>query len=106
MAEFATNDSASETTKCVQFFVIQRTNLPMPFSEALEESRDQQCIKAVEIQLTMEDVHKHLQVEMRRSQVIQKENANHSGILAPNIQEESHHWLDAHHGQTIRPTWN
>jgi hypothetical protein len=52
----------------------------------------------------MQQVHKHLRVEMTWSQAVQEEGANRGRIPAPNIQVRSKLWLDAHTVQTTRPT--
>jgi len=52
----------------------------------------------------MQQIHEHLQMEMRRSEAVQKEGAYRGRIPAPNIQEGSQVWLDARHTQTMRPT--
>jgi glycosylphosphatidylinositol phospholipase D len=52
----------------------------------------------------MQQVHEHLQVEMRRSQAVQEERANRGRVPALNIQVGCKVWLDAHNIRTIRPT--
>jgi len=46
-------------------------------------------MKADEVQATIEQIHEHLRVEMRRSQAIQGEGANFGRIPDPNNEEGS-----------------
>ena len=103
-AEFAANNGVSETTKCTAFYAIQGTDTRMSFVGEPTKKRDQRRVSADNVQLTMQQIHEHLRVEMRRSQAIQEEGANRGGIPTPNIQAGSQVWLDARHGRTRTPT--
>jgi hypothetical protein len=52
----------------------------------------------------MQQVHEHIQVEMKLSPAIQEEGANRGRIPAPNIQVGSKVWLDARDVRTTRPS--
>jgi hypothetical protein len=52
----------------------------------------------------MQQVHKHLRVEMRRSQNIMEEGANMQRLPAPQIQGGTRVWLYARHIRTMRPS--
>jgi hypothetical protein len=67
----------------------------MSFSAEPTQEREQQCCEADQVQAVMQQVHEHLQVEMRRSQAVQEEGANRGRVPAPNIQVGSKVWLDA-----------
>jgi len=95
LAEFAANNAVSETTKCIPFYVIRGTDPRMSFVGEPTQQPDQQCVSANKVQATMQQIHEHLRVEMRRSQAVQEDGANHGQISAPNIQEGSEVWLHA-----------
>jgi len=65
----------------------------------------QRRVSANQVQPMMQQIHEHLQVEMRRSQAVQEEGANCGRIPALDIQEGSPVGLDTRHIQTTRPTW-
>jgi len=104
LAEFAANNGVSETTKCTPFFAVQGTDPRMSFAGEPTNERDYRRLDAEQVQATMQHVHEHLRVEMRRSQAVQEEGANRTRIPAPNMQEGTQVWLDARHIRTIRPT--
>jgi len=104
LAEFATNNGTSESTKCIPFFAVQGVDQRMSFAGEPTQARDQRCLDADQVQATMQQVHEHLRVEMRRSQALQEEGANRGHIPTPNIQVGSKVWLDARNIRTIRQT--
>jgi hypothetical protein len=67
----------------------------MSFAGEPTPDRDQRRCEADQVQATMQQVHEHLRVEMRRSQAVQEEGANRGRIPGPNIQVGSKVWLDA-----------
>ena len=67
----------------------------MSFVGEPRRERDERQINANEDQAMMQQIHDHLRVEMRQSQVVQEEGANHRRIPPPNIQEGSQVWMDA-----------
>jgi hypothetical protein len=95
LAEIAANNGISESTKCTPFFAVQGVDPRMSFIGEPTQEWIQQCLEADQVQATMHQVHEHVRVEMRRSQVIKEEGANHEHIPAPNIQVGSNVWLDA-----------
>jgi len=103
LAEFAANNGISETTKCTPFYAVQGTDPRMSFSGEPTKDQDQRWVSADQVQARMQPIHEHLRVEMRRSQVVQKEGINRGRIPAANIQECSQVWLDAQHVRTTRP---
>jgi len=86
LAEFAANNGMSKTMKCTPFFAVQRVDPRMLFVGEPIQEWDQRRLDANEVQATMQHVHEHLRVEMRRSQALQEEGANRGHIPAPNIQ--------------------
>jgi hypothetical protein len=94
LAEFAANNGVSESTKCTPFFAVQGVDPWMSFAGEPTQERDQRCLEADRFHATMQQVHEHLRVEMRRSQTIQEDSANRGRIPAPNIQVGSKVWLD------------
>jgi len=74
----------------------------MSFSGEPTKVWDYRCLDADQVQATIQQIHDHLQVEMRRSQAVQKEGAICGQIPAPNILEGLQVWLDTGH---IRTTW-
>jgi hypothetical protein len=104
LAEFTANNGVSESTKCTPFFAVQGVDPRMSFAGEPNQERDQRRSEANQVQALMQQVHEHLQVEIRRSQAVQEEGANRTRIPAPNIQVGSKVWLDAHNVRTTRPT--
>jgi len=76
LAEFATNNGMSESTKCTPFFAVQGVDPQMSFAGEPTQERDQRRWDADQVQPTMQQVHEHLRVKMRRSQVLQEEGAH------------------------------
>lgn len=66
----------------------------MIFSEALEDRRDQRYVNAHRVQLTTEQIHKHLRVVMGRSHGIQEQHVNKSQLKVQNSQDRSKVWFD------------
>jgi len=104
LAEFAVNNGTSETTKCTPFCAVQGTDPRMSFVGEPTKDLYQRRVSVDQVQAMMQQIHEHLRVEMRWSQAVQEEGANHGRIPAPNIQEGSQVWLDARHIRTTRPT--
>ena len=104
MPECAENNAISEITKCTLFSATQGTEPQMLFSEETSEEHHRRRLDADQVQATMHQIHDHLQVEMRHSQVSQEEEAIQGQILEPNIQEGSHALLVAWHIGSTRPT--
>jgi hypothetical protein len=104
LAEFAANNGVSESTKCTPFFAVQGVDPRMSFAEEPTQERDQRLLEADQLQATMQQIHEHLRVEMRRSQDVHEEDPNRERIPAPNIQVGSKVWLDARNVRTIKPT--
>ena len=105
LAEFAANNGISESMKCTPFFAVQGVDRRMLFPGEPIQERDQQRLDADQVQASMQQVHEHLRVEMRRSQVLQQEGANRGRVPAPNIQVGSKVWLDARNVRITQPTW-
>jgi len=105
-AEFAANNGTSETTKCNPFYAVQGVDPRMTIvGETMQECNPRR-VSVDQVQATMQQIHEHLQLEMRRSQAVQEEGANRAWIPAPNIPEVSQVWLDARNIRTTRPTRN
>jgi len=77
----------------------------MSFVGEPTQEQDQWRLEADQVKVTMQQIHEHLRVEIRRSQAVQEEGANRGRIPTPNIQFGSQVWLDAHNIRTIRRTW-
>jgi len=99
-AEFAANNGISETTKCTPFFAVQEWNPRMLFAGEPTKEQHYRRLNADQVQATMQQIHEHLHVGMRRSQAVQEEGANRTRIPAQNIHEETQVWLDAGHIRT------
>jgi len=74
----------------------------MSFEAEPTKDHVQRQVSADQVDATMQQIHEHLRVEMRRSQAVQEEGANRGRIPATNIQQGSQVWLNARH---IRATW-
>jgi hypothetical protein len=98
------NNAASESTKCTPILAVQAVDPRMSLVGEPTQDRDQRCLDADQAQATMQQVHEHLCIEMRRSQVIQEERANRGRIPAPHIQIGSKVWLYVCNIRTTRPT--
>jgi hypothetical protein len=104
LAEFTANNGMSESTKCTPFCAVQGVDPRMSFAREPTQEQDQRRCKADQVEATMQQVHEHLRVEMRRSQAIQEEGSNQRRIPAPNILVASNVWLDARNVRTTHPT--
>jgi len=95
LAEFAVDNAISETTKCTPFFRVEGVDSQMSFAGEPTKEQDNRRLNADQVQATMQQVHEHLQVEMRSGQAAQVDGVNRTRIPAPNIQEGTQVWLDA-----------
>jgi transposase InsO family protein len=87
LAEYAANNIMSEGTKCSAFFTVPGLDPRMTFEEATSERGDSRMVDADSVQTMMQQVHEHLQVEMRGSQDIMEAGANRRRLPAPQIDE-------------------
>jgi len=76
LAEFAAYNGVSETTTCTPFYAISGTDLRMSFAGEPTKKLDSRPVSANNVQATMQQVHEHLRIMMRRSEAIQEEGAN------------------------------
>jgi len=76
----------------------------MSFAGESTKDQDRWLVSADQVQATMQQIHEHPWVEMRRSQAVKKAAANCVQIPALNIQEGSQVQLDAEHIWITRPT--
>jgi len=104
LAEVAANIGVSESTKYTQFFAVQGVDPRMSFGGESKKARDQRRWEADEVQVTMQEVHEPLRVEMRWRQVVQEVGANRGRVPAPNIQVGSKVWMDVRNIRTTHPT--
>ena len=104
LGEFAANNGKSETTKCTPFYGVKGVNPWMTFAGEPTGEQYQRSTYADHVQATMQQFHDHLQVEMRRSPVVQRNGANRGRIPAPIIQQHSQVWLVARRIRTTSPT--
>jgi hypothetical protein len=95
LAEFPANNATSEVTKCSPFFAVNGMDPRMTFEEVYHEPKDLREVDADQVQKTINQIHEHLRVEMRRSQDIMEEGANRKRVPAPRIPEGTQVWLDA-----------
>jgi len=72
----------------------------MLFAGEPTKKQDQRRLNADQVQATMEQIHEHLRVEMRRGQAVQEEGPNWTHIPAPNILDGTQVWLYAQHIRT------
>lgn len=104
LAEFAANNGISEATKCTPFFAVQGVDPRMTFQGEPTQEQNQLWLDADKFQATMQQVHEHQRVEIRRSQALQEESANIGCTPAPDFQVGSKGWLDTNNVRTTRPT--
>ena len=104
LAGFTANNGMCETTKCTPFYVVQGVDPQMSLAGKQTKEQVQRHLNANREQAIMQEVHEHLQLEMRRSQAVQEGGANHGRIPAQNIQLGSWVLLDARHIWTMRPS--
>jgi hypothetical protein len=105
LAEFAANNGMSESIKCTPFFAVQGVDQLMSFVGESTQQRDRRRLEADQVYGTMQQIHDHLRVEMRRSKAIQEEGANRGCVSAPNIQVGSKVLQDARNIRTTRHSW-
>ena len=104
LAEFATNNHASETTGVSPFFALYGYD-PKWFcdtSPAAPNDVDDQRAQAVASK--MEEIHGHLQAEMNRAQAKHQEGANRHRLPAPHFRPGDKVYLDARNIRTQRPS--
>jgi hypothetical protein len=95
LAEFAANNGISETTKCTPCLAVQGVDLQMSFAGEPTKEQHHRRLYADQVQATMQQIHEHLRVEMRRSQADQEEGANQTRTPVLTIQEGTQVLLDA-----------
>jgi hypothetical protein len=76
LAEFTANNAASETTKCSTIILGIGMDHQMTFDEPAGNPQGSQEVSPDQVQTTMQQIHDHLHVEMRRSQAILESGAN------------------------------
>ncbi|KAH0603181.1 uncharacterized protein H6S33_008185 [Morchella sextelata] len=103
MAEFATNNHASETTKVSPFYANSGRNPRMTFGP-LEHGRTTAEDQANRIAREMKDVVDFLKKEMFRAQRIQEESANRNRTPAPRYHLGDKVFLSTRHILTKRPS--
>jgi len=103
LAKFSVNNGTSESTKCTPCFAVHDVNPRMSFVGEPTMEQNQRPLNADQIQVVMQQVRRHLRVEMGRSQAIQPEGANRELVAASNIQERLCLWFVAQHIRITRP---
>jgi hypothetical protein len=103
-AEFCMNNGISESMKCTPIVAVQSADPWMSFAGEPTPERDEVCLDADQVQAVMQQVHEHLQVEIRWSQALQEDGTNRGHIPAPNLQVRSKVWLDVQNIRATRPT--
>lgn len=103
MAEFATNNHASETTKVSPFYANSGRNPRMSFGP-LEHGRTTAEDQANRIAREMKEVVNFLKEEMFRAQRIQEESANKNRTPAPRYRLGDKVFLSTRHILTKRPS--
>jgi len=78
LAESAANSGTSDTTKCTLIYAVQGTDPRMSLVGEPTKEQDHRCFNADQVEATMEQIHDHHRVEMRRRQVVEKDTANRS----------------------------
>ena len=63
--EYAANTWLSESTKCTLFFAFHVMDPQMSFVGQSTQERDQRRLDAYQVQVTMQQIHEHIWVEMR-----------------------------------------
>jgi len=102
MAEFAANNSASETTKTSPFFACYGFDPRMDFTLG-QSTPNPEMVDAEAKMATMHGIHEHLRAEMRYSQDRQEEGANARRLPAPRFEIGDEVWLLARNIRTERP---
>ncbi|KAH0609980.1 uncharacterized protein H6S33_012526 [Morchella sextelata] len=103
MAEFATNNHPSETTKVSPFYANSGRNPRMTFGP-LEHGQTRVDNQANRIAREMKDVVDFLREEMFRAQRIQEESANRNRTTAPRYYLGDKVFLSTRHILTKRPS--
>jgi len=103
LVECAAKNGTSKTMKCTPFYAVHDVDPRMTFAGEPMQERDPRRIDTDQVQATMQQIHDHLRVEVRRSQAVQEEGGNCGRIPSPNIREGSRALLGAQNIRTIRP---
>jgi hypothetical protein len=104
LAEITANNGISESTKSTPVFAVQGVDPRISFVGEPTHERYQRRLDPGHVQGTMQHIHEHLRVEMRRSQAATEDAANRSRTPARNIQHGTQVWFDSRHVWTTRPT--
>jgi hypothetical protein len=102
MAEFAANNSASETTRMSPFFACYGFDPKMTITVG-QATPNPETVNANQKMETMQKIHEHLRAEMRFSQDRQEEGANNRRIPAPRFEVGDEVWLLSRNMRTERP---
>jgi len=97
LAEFAANNGISELTKCTPYLAEYGADPRVLFVGERTQERNQRCVDVDLLQARMQQIHEHLQVEMRRSQAQPEEGTNQECIPALKISVSNgsgpSHWV-------------
>ena len=104
MAEFASNNSDSETTSVSPFLANYGFHPRLGFEPVHRDSPNAHVISADEFAFKMQSISEHLGDEMRLAQARYEASANASRTPAPMFQIGDEVWLDARHIKTKRPS--
>jgi transposase InsO family protein len=103
MAEFAANNSTSETTRVSPFFACYGFDPKMTITVS-QRVANPESINALEKMETMRKLHEHLRAEMRFSQDRHEERANNRRMPAPWFEVGDEVWLLSRNLRTEHPT--
>ena len=103
LAEFASNNHASETTNVSPFFANYGYDPAIELNTSPSTS-GKPDVDAKQYSQRLADIHDHCRAEMLRSQFQYSEQADRRRQPAPRLQIGDQVWLDARHIQTLRPS--
>jgi transposase InsO family protein len=103
LAEFATNNHASESTGMSPFFATYGFDPRMSLNND-PEPEGQQDREARDFVTAIKDIHDHCRSEMGRAQAIHAEQADRNRTPHPRYELGDKVWLDAKHIRTRRPS--
>jgi transposase InsO family protein len=103
LAEFATNNQASEAHGSSPFFANKGFDPRYQFDLSPAAPNNVDDRRALTTARTLSEIHSHLRTELLRAQMRYQDNADEHRIPAPNYQVGDKVWLDARNWKTRRP---
>jgi hypothetical protein len=104
VAEFATNNQASETTYISPFFANKGFDPRCQFDLTPATTNDVNDRHGLTTSKTLSEIHSHLYVEINTANHRYQDNADKHRLQSPNYQPGDLVWLDARNWKTHRPS--